>query len=100
MGNSLPSRILLDSTELTSSKDIANAFNDFFINVGKNLSQTIPRVNNLPLSYIPNQQTNSFFLNRTSSEEISDVISKINPSKAVGPYSIPTKILIILKDLV
>jgi hypothetical protein len=35
MGTSVPSRILLDSTELTDSKDIANAFNDFFINVGK-----------------------------------------------------------------
>lgn len=62
MGSSLPSKILLDDAELTDSKDIANAFNDFFINVGYNLSQSIPSVGNSPLSYMPNRQIKSFFI--------------------------------------
>ena len=40
-----PTKIVTSSTTvLTKASDIANAFNHYFVNVGKSLSQTIPKV--------------------------------------------------------
>ena len=45
-----------------------------------------------------NNSSNSFFLSPTNKSEISSIISCLNPNKFVGPKSIPTKILKLLKD--
>ena len=37
-------------------------------------------------------------LNHSNNNEISSIISSLNPNKAVGPNGIPTKILTLLKD--
>ena len=100
MGSSVPSKILLNQTELTDSKNIANAFKDFFTNMGKNLSLIIPEVVKSLLPYLPNRQTNSFCLDEISFEEISNEINQLNPSKSFSPFSIPTKIFITLRNLV
>ena len=45
-----------------------------------------------------NNSSNSFFLFPTNKNEISSIISCLNPKKFVGPKSAPTKILKLLKD--
>ena len=47
-----------------------------------------------------NPQANNFFIKHVTSEEISEEISKLNPSKSTGPYSIQIKILILIEDLI
>ena len=44
-----------------------------------------------------NNSSKSFFLSPTNKNEISSIISSLNPNKSVGPNSIPTKILKLLK---
>ena len=41
---------------------IANTFNDFFINVGKNVTQTILRTMKLPMDYVRSSNEHSFFV--------------------------------------
>ena len=48
--------------------------------------------------YIKNNSSKSFFLFPTNKNEISSIISSLNPNKSFGPNSIPTKILKLLKD--
>ena len=50
-----------------NSFDIANAFNDFFVNVGKSMANKITPCENVIHS---SRITNSFVLSETSSEEI------------------------------
>ena len=42
-----PSKVVVNSSNkvLYDTNDIANEFNDYFANIGKTLSQAIPRVN-------------------------------------------------------
>ena len=96
-GCSVPSKLIIDGNDITDSKDIANAFKNFFTNVGTNLAQEIPAFSDSPFSFIGNPQANSFFIKHVTSEEISEEISKLNPSKSTGPYSIPIEILILIK---
>ncbi len=49
--------------EISDSKAIANAFNDFFTNIGHNLAQSIPDTAKPVMLFMPMQQSNNFFLN-------------------------------------
>ena len=40
----------------------------------------------------------SFFIKATNSDEIKNIISKLNENKSTGPNSLPTKILKLLKN--
>ena len=46
--------------------------------------------------YMENNSLNSFFLSPTNKNEISSIISSLNPNKSVGPNSIPAKIFKLL----
>ena len=100
MACGLPSKILHDDVELVESKSIGNAFNKFFANIGNNMAKSVPSANTSPHSYMPRRHNKSSYFFSTSSKEIEEEISKLNTSKASGPYSIPTKILKLLQCII
>ena len=74
-----------NGTKLTELKDISNAFNDYYVNVGPNLAKTIGNSNcdykkNLPR--IKSHQ--SFFMSPTNCEEISNIIQLLKPKTSYG----------------
>ena len=85
-----PTKIIKDNIELVDGKSIADAFNDFFANIGTKLANSIPPASKSPLSYLPPQKPNSFYLLPVTSNEIEQVISTLDIRKACGPFSIPT----------
>ena len=48
--------------------------------------------------YLTSENPNSFFLSPTDKEEIKLILSSLDISKATGPYSIPIKVLKLLKN--
>ncbi len=80
----------------TDSTVIANTFNKFFVNVGNNVTKTIPRTMKSPMDYLGSSNGNSFFITPAVPMEISDIISMLKTGKSIGPNSIPTKLLKIL----
>ena len=97
---SFPTVIKVGSIKLTTSKAIANAFNDYFSSIGSDTASAIPTVNT-PFEILLNRQIcNSFVIFPTSISEIENIISNLNLSKSTGPFSIPTKLLKILKTFV
>ena len=75
---------------------ISNIFNDFFVNVADDITKTIPLTPKSPLDYLSNRTSNSLFLTPVTWIEVNDLINILNPSKSVGPNSIPIKLLKIL----
>ena len=98
--NQKTTKIVQDNTELTDPKVVANAFNNYFANVGANLASLIPDVNKSPLEYLENLLCNNFYLFPVTPAEIETQISNLNFAKAAGPYSIPANILKILKSAI
>ena len=92
-----PPKITADGVEITDITKIANEFNVFLCNIGYCLANNICQNNTTPLQYLPPKLDNSFYLFPVSESEIVDEISTLNESKATGPFSIPTKILKLLK---
>ena len=73
---------IVDSSgkNVTSRSDIANTFNKYFVNVGKNLASKIPpRVNTI----LSDRVGPSFRLFNTSVVEVSNLINDLNPKKVI-----------------
>ena len=80
--------------ELKSNPDdMTKALNDFFVNIGNMVEQKIPQGNKHYVSYMDERVLNSFFIAPVETNEIIDMINKLNTNKACGPNSIPSKIL-------
>lgn len=61
-------------SQVDSSKQIAAAFNEYFANIGNNVSKSIPKSNISAMSYFPTKQLGSLYLNPTTAKEIEDEI--------------------------
>ena len=77
VSNFYPEEFMYNNNILNTPIDIANGFNDFFVSVGPNLASKI----NLPDSklhiydYMRNRNSDSVFIEETSSEEISEIVN-------------------------
>ena len=95
-----PNKLVKDGHEIKNVKEIANEFNNYFSNIGKNLASAIPTTNLSFEHYLDSPQASSFYLFPTSAMEIENIISTLKPSKASGPFSIPTSLLKTLKMVI
>ena len=94
--NVVSSNIFDNGRSLTEPQEIANAFNKYFVNVATDIQSSIRYSKNNFHDFLHPININSFFLNPTDEIEVKNIILSLNPSKAIGPNSIPTKILKLL----
>ena len=80
------------NTMLTDKKEIANVLNDYFINIGPQLSKQTTDINNYQ-QYMNNNQSNSLYLYPTEPSEILNLISKLDNNKSPGDDAISSKLL-------
>ena len=72
--HSVPEEFEIDGSTVTDKNVIAEAFNDFFINIGPNVNATIPTSVIDPSSYIREGTLHSFFLTPATRVELENVI--------------------------
>ena len=77
---------------------MANAFNKFFVEIGENVEKKIPLPKLTFRSYMRNPNQKSIFLGPCDQQEISNILMALKSSKASGPNSIPSNILIEFSD--
>lgn len=76
-----PSRLNINGQIITDSKEIAEKFNAFFINIGKNLSKDLPTSNIDPISYLKEiNVTECIFMNPVDKKEIEKIILNMKNS--------------------
>ena len=72
------SKLIINNKELKNNKDIANASNEHFTTIGKNLAaKVIPQVNNSFKTYMTDPINNSLFLRPTDTDEIMKEINQL-----------------------
>ena len=74
---------------MSGSKAIANYFNDYFISVGSDLTQSIPDLYDSPLQFIGERSPVSVFVTPCSSVDV---------KKSFSPWLINDVILIIFRS--
>ena len=93
-------KIIEDSTEITDPLMIANAFNNYFANVGKNLAKLIPHIEKSHSDYLKSPLPDSFFNYPVTTFEMESEMSKLKNGKAIGPFSIPVSIMKRIKTII
>ena len=90
------SQLMVEGSQINDPPKIASAFDQYFVNVPKQVDKEIHRTLKSPVDYLTSRIGNSFFLKPTNPSEIEAIILSFKNSKSVGPYSIPVKLLKIL----
>ena len=81
-------------------KQVANAFNNVFVNAANTVNKDIPLTFKSPNDYLKNTNPQSLFLYPVTKLEIENNIDSLNSSKASGPFIIPIKLLKLLRSIV
>ena len=85
-------KLLVNNIAYTKNKDIARIFNEYFINIGKELSETFPKDANFS-QYLGPSNPHTLFLSPVSTQEMSKELMKINARKFTGPDNAMPKLI-------
>ena len=87
------SKLIHDGNTLTDDKDIANGLNDYFCNIGKQISSEIKTKPGEFHKYLKNKINQTFFLAPVMEEEVYRELASQNPKKSPGPDKITPKLI-------
>ena len=89
-----PAYFSLDNDCITDSKQIANKFNEYFVNIGPNLASNIETQDKQPFSAYLKSKVNTTFSFKTIDESTtSKIISHLKPKNSTGFDNISLKLL-------
>ena len=94
----IPETLSVDGTTISNPMEISNIFNNYFSSIATKTKLNISFSHKHFSDFFKNRSNISFFVSPTDKTEIEDVISSLDSNNSVGPNSIPTKILKLLKD--
>ena len=76
-------KLVTDGVTIQNDKDIANALNNYFSNIGNELSKQVPCVNTTFKDYMPDPIEKSAYLKPTYEAELDIEIGKLKTNKSV-----------------
>ena len=88
--------IKIDNTSITSSKEISNAFNKFYSEIGVKLANKIPNQGDY-MKYMGQAKTTTLKLQQVTINEIEEIITSLKPKLSQGHDGISNKLLKAIK---
>ena len=88
-----PDEICTNSDIITDKKQIAEEFNNFFINISSNIHSRLPNHNSTPISFSQPQGIHTFFLDPIDPQDIIEVSKIIKPKLSAGFDNISSKLM-------
>ena len=89
--NSRQSEFIVNNNKLTDPGDIANAFNDYFINIGRQISYKVQ--SHHYSDYLHNQVESHLQLKPTNEIDISNIINNLKNKESYGHDEISNKLI-------
>ena len=90
--------LTFQTENLDNPERIANIFNNYFSTIGEKTQAKIKHSHKKYTDYVSNENPDMFFLSPANKEEIKFILSCLDINKSTGPYSIPSKVLNLLKN--
>ena len=91
LSSDIPKSLFCNGSTITNKVEISNIFNNYFATIAEKTKENINPSHKHFSEFLKNRTQNSFFL-------CANIISSLDSNKSVGPNSIPTKILTLLKN--
>ena len=95
-----PTTLLVNNEHVTDPHRISETFNNFYASVADDIRNTIPRTPKSFSDFLPAPILNSIFLTPVCSNDILTCIRKMDGTKASGPYSIPSRCLRVIEEII
>ena len=89
----LPRDFLNNGKVISDPLEIANQFNEYFVNVGPSLAKIFKGSSANFMNHLRGTYMNSMFLNEITVNEVAKEITKLNPNKAFGVDWLSPKVL-------
>ena len=94
------SQLNINGNIIDDSKDIVDSVNNFFVNVGPETENNVPKTEHIsPEKFLKNRNQVNFIIAHISNEDVLDIIRSL-PNKYTGPFSIPLKLLQVVADVI
>ena len=93
-----PTFLTFQNENIDNPERITNIFNNYFSTISENTQAKIKHWHKKYTDYLSNENLDTFFLSPTDKGEIKFILSSLDIGKSTGPYSIPSKVLIMLKN--
>ena len=94
------SQLKVNGRIIDNPKEIAETVNNFFVDIGPNTENDIPRNPFVkPDKYLKNRNILNFDFDFISNEEVLEIITNLS-NKSTGPHSIPVNLLKLIADLI
>jgi hypothetical protein len=90
----LPRSFLVDNKTVTDEDAIAKSFNNFFSNIGFNISHNVPVFRKSYDTYLPRHNAKSIFLDPVHPMDVINVARKLKPKTSSGSDGVSSKLLI------
>ena len=78
-------KLIINNNTLIHPQEICEGLNNFFCNIGKDLSHKVPTTTHTYTEYMAPSITNSFFMTQIDETEIIKVINNLDRTKGSGP---------------
>jgi len=92
--SNFPRSFLVDNKTESDEDAIANGFNNFFANIGYNISHNVPTSSKSFDKYLPQHHAKSIFLDPVLPIDVINVTRKLKPKTSSGSDGISSKVLI------
>ena len=79
-----PQSFTINNVNVTERLKFVQEFNNFYINIGKQTSQNVPKVKTKYTDYLNNPSMNSIFLEPVEPEYVIEVTNKLKPKLSCG----------------
>ena len=74
----MPEKFLINNKEIPNKKEIANAFNRCYVNIGSNLNKNNNDATILPMQYMNRPNPFQIVLSNVTSKEVNDISLSLN----------------------
>ena len=100
--NNFPLEFIVNDQSITDTKDIANHFNNYFSNIGANLSSTIKLhdSNAAFTDYLNNPTDHRFTFSQINEPKVLSIINKLKNKTSSGKDGISNKLLKAIKSVI
>ena len=97
--NDFPTHFAVNGQLISDPKKIANEFNDYYINIGKNMAANITSPQGKKIEdYLQSPADHNFHFQRTNAAEILRTIETLKPKTSKGVDGLSNKLLIEVKN--
>ena len=93
-----PRLLTFQNENIDNPEGIANIFNNYFSSIGEKTQAKIKHSHKKYTDYLSHENPDTLFLSPNNKEEIKFILSSFDINRSTGPYSIPSKVLNMLKN--